>query len=89
MTPHTFTPMQYDRQHCASCKMLAGHPLHILTLPGCETTDADRETARQLQQAEDLTAVMRTPKADISAKARKLEQDSPLFFGTGANPSLF
>ena len=89
MKPHTFTPMQYDRQHCASCKMLAGHPLHILTLSGCETTDADRETARQLQQAEDLTAVMRTPKADISAQARKLEQDSPLFFGTGANPSLF
>ena len=66
---------------CVDCRTLA--------LPGCETADADRETARQIAEAERLTAEMRQPLADISAKAGKMEQHSPLFYGQGNNPTLF
>ena len=58
-------------------------------LPGMEHADADRETARQLSQAEELTAAMRRPIADVSAKAGQMERDSPLFFGSGDWPTLF
>ena len=89
MTSHTFKPMQYDQHHCRICKMLVGHPSHTMALAGMETADADREAARQLAQAEELTAAMRQPRASISAKAGRMERESPLFFGTGANPLLF
>ena len=49
----------------------------------------DREHARQVQDALDLAAIMRTPKADISRKSGILERESPLFHGTGENPCLF
>jgi hypothetical protein len=52
-------------------------------------TDAERETARQLAEAEELTQAMRRPLADVSRKAGQLERDSPLFHGTGDNPCLF
>ena len=42
-----------------------------------------------MQEAQDLTAQMRQPLEDVSAKAGKMERDAPLFFGTGANPGLF
>ena len=51
--------------------MLVGHPSHTMTLAGMETADADREAARQLAQAEELTAAMRQPRASISAKANR------------------
>jgi hypothetical protein len=86
---HAFQPMQNDRQHCQVCRMTDWHTNHIQALPGCETSDTDRETARQLQQAADLTAAMRQPRASISAKAGKMERYAPLFFGTGDNPILF
>lgn len=53
---------------------------------GC---DVERETLRQLQEAADLTAMMRTRKADISRAAGILERESPLFWGTGENSCLF
>lgn len=62
---------------------------HSGTLAGMETADADREAARQVQQAEDLTAELRRPLRDISAKAGRMEREAPLFYGTGENPSLF
>jgi hypothetical protein len=76
-------------QPCLACGQLPGTAIHSAALPGMETTDTDRETVRQLAQAEELTAAMRTPKADISAKAGRIERESPLFFGTGGNPTLF
>jgi hypothetical protein len=91
--PHAFKPIganrMYDWQHCAVCNLLSDHPLHILTLQGMDSTDADREAARQVQQAQDLTAELRRPLADVSAKAGKMEREAPLFFGTGTNPTLF
>ena len=92
IAPHPFTPTIYQGApllRCDLCARFAGDPLHVQTLPGCETSDTDRETARQFQQAADLTAAMRQPRASISAKAGKMERYAPLFFGTGDNPILF
>lgn len=50
---------------------------------------ADRAEALAEAQGEELTVAMLKPKADISAKAGRIERESPLFFGTGENPTLF
>lgn len=60
-----------------------------LSFAGMESCDQDRAAALEVSQAEELTARMRTPLADISAKAGRMEQDSPLFYGSGENPTLF
>lgn len=49
----------------------------------------DRAEARAEAEGQELTAIMRKPKADISTKAGKLERESPLFYGSGENPTLF
>jgi hypothetical protein len=59
------------------------------TLAGMETADADRETIRQLTTAAELTQKMLEPGRNISDKAGQMERNSPLFFGTGSNPTLF
>ncbi len=64
-------------------------PEDSLTLAGLETCDHDRAAALAASTAEELTAEMRLPLADISGKARRMERDAPLFFGTGENPTLF
>ena len=87
--PHAFKPIQYDRQHCDVCRMASWHTNHIGTLNGMESSDADRESARQLTQAEELTAELRRPLRDISAKAGRMEREAPLFHGPGDNPTLF
>jgi len=90
--PHAFVPVHFNGTimlRCDRCAGFASDPLHTLTLAGMETADADREAARQLAQAEELTAAMRQPRASISAKAGRMEREAPLFFGTGDNPILF
>ncbi|MGO8792902.1 MAG: hypothetical protein ACLQVL_36705 [Terriglobia bacterium] len=64
-------------------------PEDSLTFAGLETCDQDRASALAAQTAEELTAEMRRPLADISGKAGRMERDAPLFFGTGENPTLF
>ena len=56
---------------------------------GMETADQDRAEALAAAQAEELTAELRRPLGDISARSGKMEQHSPLFFGTGDNPLLW
>lgn len=89
MQGHVFKPMQYDRLHCQVCRMTDWHTNHIQTFAGLETCDRDRETARGLTQAEELTAELRRPLGDISARSGKMERNAPLFFGTGDNPLLW
>ena len=91
-SPHAFVPVFFQGRQmlrCDTCARFAADPIHVLALAGMETADTDRETARQLAQAEELTAAMRQPRASISAKAGRMEREAPLFFGTGANPILF
>lgn len=87
MTPHPFTATRGKPQRCALCQSNAGAAWHSLEL----FTDAhrEREAARQVAEAEELTARMRTVKADISRAAGEMEREAPLFYGTGENPSLF
>lgn len=52
-------------------------------------TTAARAGAMATATGEALTAKLREPAGDVSAKAGQMERESPLFFGKGANPSLF
>jgi hypothetical protein len=58
-------------------------------LAGMETSDRDRHEARAEAEREAMEAKMREPLGSISGKAGRMERDSPLFFGTGDNPTLF
>jgi hypothetical protein len=97
MQAHAFKPSKYDlcsksRRNDPRCDVCGNYQAaieHTMTLAGMETTDQDREAARQAQQAQDLTAELRRPLRDISAKAGEMERRSPLFHGTGDNPTLF
>lgn len=60
-----------------------------VSLPGLEKAAAEREEARARAEADRLGARMRQPRGDVSARAGRMERDSPLFFGTGENPTLF
>ena len=60
-----------------------------LPLAGMESADLERLEALAVAQAAELTALMREPLADVSRKAGRMERESPLFFGSGENPSLF
>ena len=70
-------------------KAAALRPEDSLTLAGMEHADAERRQAEAIQQAQDLTALMYQPGRNISAKAGEIERNSPLFYGTGDNPTLF
>jgi hypothetical protein len=85
MTPHAFRPIKGKKQ-CAICGGWADANYHNLEL--FTDADRDREAARQLTEAEEMTAQMRTPLKDVSTAAGIMERDSPLFFGTGINPGL-
>jgi GGDEF domain-containing protein len=64
-------------------------PEDSLALPGMEDADRQRADAEAAEQGKLLTEAMRQPKGDISQAAGEMERDSPLFFGTGDNPTLF
>lgn len=64
-------------------------PIQSLAIPGMDNCDAERAHAQGEQLARDLTALMRTPIASIEARAGEMEQRSPLFIGTDANPNNF
>lgn len=56
------------------------------TLPGMEQVPAERAEANAEQQGKDLTAKLTEPPKSIEAKAGDIEQHSPLFRDTEANP---
>lgn len=64
-------------------------PEDSLAFSGMEGADRERLEALAAAQAEELSAELRRPLADISSAAGKMERDAPLFFGTGDNPALF
>ena len=75
---------------CVICGRVEVHILHgHQTFAGMEAVDNEREEARELAYAEELTKILRSPKADVSEKAGRMEREAPLFFGTGENPTLF
>ena len=79
----------YRGSRCQVCGETPNAPQHSLTLAGLETCDRDREKAAALSLADELTARLREPGRDISARSGRMERESPLFWGTGDNPTLF
>jgi hypothetical protein len=70
-------------------KQTTVRPEDSLSFAGLETCDEDRAKAAALSLADDLTARLRSPGRDISARSGRMERESPLFFGTGENPLLW
>ncbi len=89
MESHPYRRPAKGGQSCEVCGALPGAVVHLLALPSMEEADREWEEARGLMQRMELEEVMRTPKADISAKTGEMERNAPLFFGTGDNPTLF
>ena len=86
MNPHPFIASRKGPA-CQICGGWADAGYHNLEL--FSDADRDREAARQLAQAEEMSATLRSPKASIDRATGILERESPLFFGTGTNPTLF
>ena len=88
--PHPFIAKAKPQSYwCLVCGRGANHALHTQTLAGMETVDKERAEALGIAQAEELTKILHSAKADVSDKAGRMERESPLFFGTGDNPTLF
>lgn len=87
MNPHAFRAIKPGSNRCQVCGGWADAGYHSLEL----FTDADkeRERIRGIQEAWNMTEMMRTRKADISQAAGRMERESPLFHGKGDNPCLF
>ena len=93
-TPHAFAPVFYCGIECDRCEVCAryrSHPNHIQTetLPGMENADTEREAAKKLATAAELSAELLRPLGNINKKSGKMERESPLFYGLGGNPILF
>ena len=56
------------------------------TLPGMENVPAERAEARAEQTGRDLTEKLTAPPTSIESRAGEIEQKSPLFRETAANP---
>jgi hypothetical protein len=86
--PHTFRAVKHGNPNrCYTCGGWADHPCHNLSL--WDDVDRDREAERLIHEAGELSDVLRTPLKDVSRAAGILERESPLFFGSGSNPSMF
>ena len=84
--PHPFVTARKSNR-CLSCGGWPDASCHSKEL----WTGADREriAAQGLAQAGELTAELRRPLKDVSRATGIMEMESPLFHGTGANPTLF
>jgi hypothetical protein len=89
MQSHPYKRPARGGQSCEVCGSLPGAVVHLLALPGMEEAEREREEARGIKRRMELEERMRTVKADISEKAGEIERNSPLFHGTGSNPTLF
>lgn len=58
-------------------------------LPGMEHHVTAQVHAAEAHAGDELTEEMRQSAGDISRKAGTIERDSPLFRGSGENPTLF
>ena len=84
--PHPFE-VSISPSYCAKCGQGPGATIHLGSL--FEGTDSDREKALAEVQREEMEARLRSVRGDISSKAGDMERDSPLFYGTGINATLF
>jgi hypothetical protein len=64
-------------------------PVESHTFIGMETAVEEQSKAAALYTAEELTKRLLEPGPSIDKKSGEMERDSPLFHGTGDNPTLF
>ncbi len=74
---------------CAVCGQPVGAVVHVMAFPGMEAAARDAEEARQQAEAAELTARLLEPRPSIDERVGKMERESPLFYGTGDNPTLW
>ena len=86
-TAHAFRPIKPGSNRCQMCGGWSDNSTHSLAF--WNDADHEREAARQAQEAAEMTAKMRRPLRDVSKAAGVMERLSPLFYGTGNNPTLF
>lgn len=86
--PHAYQHGQYGGGACAApgCGLPPESSLHTYTLPGMEDAPRERAQAEAVQQGQDLTARLLEPIRNIDSRTREIEQASPLFRYTAANP---
>lgn len=91
MDGHAFKPGRRTRRWigCAVCGQPIGAVVHVLAFAGMEAADREAEEVRQQAEAAELTATLIEPRPSIDGKVGKMERESPLFYGTGKNPTLF
>ena len=63
-------------------------PVESHIFAGMESAVVEQQHAAAVQQAEELAAEFTKPLGDISHRAGRMEEDSPLFFGK-VNATLF
>ena len=85
--PHILTKGKGNR--CGYCDKPEGDPIHMYNFAGMETADEDRAKALASSQREEMETRLRSTRGYISARAGDLERNSPLFYGSGSNPTLF
>ena len=84
---HAFKPLQPGSNRCATCGGWVDNPQHSREL--WDDCDRRRDEARAAHEALEMTRQMRLPLKDVSEAAGIMECRSPLFYGTGNNPTLF
>jgi len=87
MTGHTFLPIKLGSNRCRTCGGWVDASYHSAEL--WSDVDREREAVRMAEEAEKMARLMRTPKGSVNEAAGLVERKSPLFFGSGQNPSLF
>ena len=88
MQGHAFKRKATGGQSCAVCGAIPGAAIHLGTLDGMENVDQEREEARQLAEAAELTARMLEARPSIDSRTGLMEENSPLFYGK-INATLF
>ena len=63
-------------------------PVESHTFAGMETAVREQDQAAAQYQGEELTGKLLEPLGNINARAGKMEEESPLFYGK-VNPTLF
>jgi hypothetical protein len=91
MEGHAFKPGRNTgrRIGCAVCSQPAGAVVHLMAFPGMEAADREAEEDRHQAEATALAARLLEPRPRIDEKVGKMERESPLFCGTGDNPTLW
>jgi len=84
---HAFKSLQPGSNRCKVCGGWVDNPQHSREF--WSYVDRERDEAKAAHEALEMAKQMRRPLGDVSEAAGIMERRSPLFYGTGSNPTLF